>query len=281
MTKSAMLTGIAMVAFAWNSILCRLALDVGLIDAASFSITRVTSGAAALALLAPLVGKGIRRVDFHWRPATALAGYLLSFSYGYLSLSTATGALILFGTVQLTMLAAAWRRGERFGRPAQAGFTLALLGLLYLLAPGIEQPSPGGAMLMALSGLCWGIYSLSGGSAGDPLARTAANFLVAAPITLLLSAPTLLSAGATVSTTGLLLGAASGILASACGYAVWFAALPHLSSAQAAVVQLAVPVIAAVGGLLLLSEPGSVRLLVAATAILAGIWLVLARRHRG
>ncbi|MEQ8858487.1 MAG: DMT family transporter [Pseudomonadales bacterium] len=277
MTHPAILTGIAMVAFAGNSVLCRLALSTGLIDAASFSMTRTTSGAATLTLLALLAGRGAGGFTVSWRAAAALAGYLVSFSYGYLSVTTATGALILFGTVQLTMLTAAWRSGERFGSAAWCGLTLALAGLAYLLAPGLEQPSTGGALLMMVSGLCWGLYSLTGRQTSDPMAATTGNFLLAVPVTIVLCAPQLLT-GSTVSAPGLLLATASGALASACGYAVWFAALPHLSSAQGAVVQLTVPVIAAVGGAVLLAEPLSLRLLLASAATLGGIWLVLRQR---
>lgn len=275
------LTSIAMLAFAGNSILCRLALGTGLIDAAAFSVTRVVSGAAAMTLLVLLAGSGAASIRFHWRPAVALTGYLLGFSYGYLSLSTATGALILFGAVQLTMLSAAWRSGVRFSRSGLAGLALALLGLGYLLAPGIERPDPGGALLMAAAGLCWGLYSLSGRTAADPLASTAGNFLLAVPITMLLCAPLLLDQGAHISCAGLLLGTVSGAVASACGYAIWFAALRHLRADQAAVVQLSVPVIAAAGGMLLLAEPVTPRLLLASGVTLAGIWLALTRRHRG
>lgn len=246
------LTALAMLAFAGNSILCRLALQGQLLDAASFSVARVTSGAAALLLLARLSGSGIRYAELDWRAAAALAGYLVCFSYGYLSLSTATGALILFGAVQGTMLAAAWLGGERFSRRAWLGFTVAIMGFVFLLVPGVQRPSPGGALLLGASGLCWGIYSLSGRHVADPLSATAGNFLIAAPITLAVCAVPLLTQPPTLSPGGLLLGVSSGAIASACGYSVWFAALKHLGAANAATVQLTVPVIAGFGGVLFL-----------------------------
>lgn len=281
MTKPVILTSIAMLAFAGNSILCRLALGPGLADAGSFTVTRVASGAAAMTVLALATGSGFRGIPFDWRPAAALAGYLLGFSYGYLSLSTATGALVLFGAVQLTMLTAAWRRGERIGRSGLAGLTLAILGLGYLLAPGVTRPDLSGTLLMAASGVCWGLYSLSGGAAVNPLASTAGNFLLAMPITMLLCVPLMLDHGTTLSGAGLLLGIASGAVASACGYAIWFAALRYLGATRAAVVQLSVPVLAAAGGWLLLSEPATTRLLIASGLTLAGIWLVLTQRRHG
>ncbi len=279
--KPMILTSIAMLAFAGNSILCRLALVPGLADAGSFTVARVASGAAAMTVLTLLMGNGFRSIRFDWRPAAALTGYLLSFSYGYLSLSTATGALVLFGAVQLTMLSAAWRRGERLGRSGLAGLALALLGLGYLLAPGVTRPDLSGTLLMAASGVCWGLYSLSGSAAANPVASTAGNFLFAMPITMLICVPLMLEHGTTLSGTGLLLGTASGVVASACGYAIWFAALGYLSAARAAVVQLSVPVLATAGGWLLLSEPATPRLLIASALTLAGIWLVLTQRRHG
>ena len=278
--QTAMLTGCAIIAFAANSILCRLALDAGTIDPASLTIVRVTSGAAMLTAIAGIGGARGVSGGFDWRATAALTGYLVCFSFGYVTTSTATGALLLFGAVQLTMLTAAWRRGARFTRSVWSGFTVALGGLGWLLAPGLDAPEPAGLLLMLASGACWGAYTLSGGSSGNPLAATAANFLAATPLTIAICAPWLVHEGAHWSTAGLVLGVASGAIASACGYAVWFAALRRLNTTQAAVVQLSVPVIAGAGGLVLLAEPLEPRLLVAGCAILGGIALVLSERHR-
>jgi drug/metabolite transporter (DMT)-like permease len=203
---------------------------------------------------------------------------MLCFSFAYRSLTAGTGALLLFGAVQLTMFAAALRAGERLPGSGWFGVALAVLGLGYLVAPGIAAPDPRGAVLMASAGVAWGLYSLLGRGGSDPLRATAANFAGALPIVALASLLTLQSRHWT--STGVLLAVASGALTSGLGYAVWYAALRELSATAAATVQLSVPVIAALGGVLLLGEPPGWRLVLASAATLGGIAIVLGVRLR-
>ncbi|MGN8064376.1 DMT family transporter [Ralstonia sp. 22111] len=279
--RTVLLTSITMVAFASNSLLCRLALQHAAIDAASFSSIRLVSGAVVLAVLARAgarrAGAGrapLARVD--WAAATMLFVYVVFFSFAYLTLSAGTGALILFGAVQLTMLAAGLRAGERFEALGWAGFALAAGGLVYLVSPGVTAPTPLGAALMTVAGIAWGVYSLRGRGLDNPLAATAGNFLRAAPMALALSM--LLYDRAHASPAGILLALASGALTSGIGYVIWYAALKGLSAIRAAAVQLSVPPIAAFGAVLFLAEPLTPRLAAASAAILGGIALVLASR---
>jgi drug/metabolite transporter (DMT)-like permease len=275
--RTLLLTALAMLAFAANSLLCRQALGSGLIDAASFTAVRLLAGAVVLAsiLLPRWRAQGRTRTD--WPAALLLFGYMAFFSFAYLSLSAGTGALLLFGAVQLTMFAVALRRGERFAPLAWAGLALAFGGLVYLVAPGLTAPNPLGALLMAIAGVAWGGYSLRGRAATDPLAATANNFIAALPFALLVS---LLFIGQLALTwPGLVLAVASGALASGLGYVIWYAALRGLAASSAATVQLSVPVIAAIGGVLLLSEPVTLRLVLASAATLGGIALALSRRR--
>lgn len=271
-----MLTTIAMMAFAANSLLCRLALGEGLIDAASFTSVRVSSGALIL-LLVMLPRWRIRgRQTPDWRSAGMLFTYMAFFSFAYLSLSAGTGALLLFGAVQLTMFTAALAGGERFPALSWAGLVLAIAGLLYLVSPGVTAPDPLGAVLMAVAGVAWGFYSLLGRKAADALEATATNFILAVPMVIVVS---LVFAGDfRVSRNGLLLAMASGAFASGLGYVIWYAALKGLAAGHAATVQLSVPVIAAIGGVLFLGEQVTLRLVLASAVTLGGIALVLARR---
>jgi len=277
-----MLTAAAMLAFAANSILCRLALAGGGIDPASFGSLRLLSGALMLALVLRLrpgtaaSAGSASRID--WLAAAMLFAYVAFFSFAYLSLPAGTGALILFGAVQLTMLTAGWRAGESFGAMGWLGFALAAGGLVGLVAPGVSAPPPGGAALMAVAGVAWGIYSLRGRGVADPLAATAANFLRAAPLALLLSLALALHARADAH--GALLAVASGALTSGLGYVIWYAALPGLGALRAATVQLSVPLIAALGGVLFMAETLSLRLALTGAAILGGIGLVLLGKRR-
>jgi drug/metabolite transporter (DMT)-like permease len=213
-----------------------------------------------------------------WIAAIALAVYMVCFTFAYLSLAAGTGALLLFGAVQLTMFAAALRGTERLSVIAWLGVTLAVGGLCYLVAPGITAPAPMGAALMGAAGVAWGVYSLRGRSSVDPLRSTAANFIGAVPMVAIASL--LLTRGHHVTGQGLLLAIASGAITSGLGYVVWYAALPHLSAARAATVQLSVPVIAAIGGVPLLAEPLTLRLVLASVATLGGIALVVGSRQR-
>jgi len=275
--NTVLLTAIAMLAFAANSLLCRMALGAGLIDAASFTSVRIISGAVMLGLivLPRLRSQGRPKVDL--RAVAMLFAYMIFFSFAYLSLSAGTGALLLFGSVQLTMIIAALRAGERFNRWAWLGFLAAVAGLVYLVSPGITAPDTLGAIFMIVAGLAWGLYSLVGRRAGNPLESTANNFILAAPMAI--AASIVFIGDLHLSARGLLLAVTSGALASGLGYVTWYAALKGLSSSSAATVQLSVPVIAAIGGVLLLSEPVTLRLVLASTATLGGIALVLLQRR--
>jgi len=275
--RTAILTLVAMCAFAANSLLCRLALGRDLIDPASFTSLRVASGAAILCLIVLLRGKtGKPRRSANWRAPAALFAYMAFFSFAYLTLSAGTGALILFATVQLTMFVVAVRDGERFAMMSWAGLILAVLGLIYLVSPGIAAPNPLGAALMAIAGIAWGFYSLLGRAAANPLGATAWNFSCALPLVLLVSFVFLPDAIASVE--GIVLAVSSGAIASGCGYVIWYAALSGLTASRAATVQLSVPIIAAFGGIALLSEDITLRLVISSLATLGGITMVLAQR---
>jgi len=272
------LTAAAMVAFAANSLLCRLALQHQGIDPASFGSIRLVSGALTLALVVRLRARPPSPARADWLAAAMLFAYVAFFSFAYLSLSAGTGALILFGAVQLTMLGAGLGSGERFGPVAWLGFVLAAGGLVYLVLPGVAAPPLLGAVLMAIAGVAWGVYSLRGRGVADPLAATARNFLRAVPLALALSL--VFVARAHADATGIALAVASGALTSGLGYVVWYAALARLSAMQAATVQLSVPLLAAIGGVLLLSEAITPRLAAASVAILGGIAIVLSQKSR-
>jgi len=270
-----LLTLIALIAFAANSVLCRLAFERSSIDAASFTSIRLLSGALTLWLIV-LLRRPAHGIDGSWPSATALFVYAAAFSFAYVSLPTGVGALLLFGAVQATMIFAGLRAGERMNGRQGAGLMLALGGLGYLLLPGLSAPPLGGALLMLAAGTAWGVYSLRGRGAIDPLAVTAGNFLRAAPLGIGLSLAAL--PWMQIDTAGAGYAVLSGALASGAGYAVWYAALRGLAATHAATVQLSVPVIAAAGGTLLLDEPVTLRLAFASVAILGGIALVVLGR---
>lgn len=266
------LTGLAMLAFAGNSLLCRAALKHTPIDAATFTTVRLAAGAITLWLLVALRHQQAWRAG-NWFSALALFVYAAGFSYAYISLPAATGALLLFGAVQATMVGHAWLKGERLAPVQMGGMVLAFGGIAGLLMPGISAPPVVGAVLMLAAGAAWGIYSLRGRGGGNPIEITAGNFLRAVPVALLLSAATLNQA--TWNAEGLWYAVASGALASGVGYALWYTALPALRGVQAATVQLSVPVLATFGAVVLLSEPLTLRLVLASVAILGGIGLVV------
>lgn len=274
--RTVVLTSITMVAFASNSLLCRLALQHAAIDAASFSSIRLVSGAIMLAILARFNAGRAPKARTDWTAAAMLFAYVAFFSFAYLTLSAGTGALILFGAVQLTMLGAGLRAGERFEPLGWAGFALALGGLIYLVSPGVTAPTPLGAALMTVAGVAWGVYSLRGRGLDNPLGATASNFLRAAPMALALSA--VLASRAHATPAGIALALASGAITSGIGYVIWYAALKGLTAIRAAAVQLSVPPIAAFAAVLFLGEPLTPRLMVASGAILGGIALALASR---
>jgi drug/metabolite transporter (DMT)-like permease len=270
--RAAILTMLALTCFAGNSLLCRAALAHTHIDAASFTTVRLVSGAVVLPCLVSFrrdtrVGRG------NWPSALALFAYAAGFSFSYLHLTAAAGALLLFGAVQTTMIAWARRSGERLRSLQIVGLVLACGGLVGLLLPGLSAPPLTSALLMLGAGVAWGIYSLRGKSAGDPLQVTAGNFIRAAVIALVPSV--LLWNKASLDLAGVFYACLSGALASGVGYAIWYTALPHLKSTTAATVQLSVPVIAALGGVLFLGEALTFRLLAAAVAIIGGIALVV------
>ena len=277
-TRTVLLTIAAMLAFATNSLLCRLALGNHLIDAASFTAVRVIAGAVTLGLIVlPRWRRGDHaRAD--WRAAAMLFVYMAFFSFAYLSLSAGTGALILFGAVQLTMFVVALRAGEHFPFGSWIGLTLAILGLVYLVSPGVTAPDPLGAVLMTIAGIAWGAYSLLGKVAIDPLAATANNFICSVPLVILSSLFFLSEFHSSPS--GAALAVVSGAIASGLGYVIWYGAIRGLSATRAATVQLSVPVIASFGGVILLSEQLSPRLLLASAATLGGIAIVLSQRKR-
>jgi drug/metabolite transporter (DMT)-like permease len=272
-------TALAMLAFAANSILCRLALREGAIDAASFTAIRVASGALALWVI--VVCRRVRAaggprfaLPVDVRSAFALFAYAIGFSFAYLSLTAGTGALLLFGAVQATMLVASVVRGEQLSARQGFGLVIALGGLAYLLWPGVAAPPVLGGALMLAAGAAWGVYSLRGRGSRAPLEETAGNFLLAVPLalgTLVAFLPTEPPAAA-----GVVYAVLSGALASGFGYAIWYTALPRLGAVRAASVQLSVPVIAAAAGVLLLGEALTPRLVFASVAVLGGIWLTVA-----
>ncbi len=265
-----------MIAFAANPLLCRMALGEGYIDAASFATVRVGSGALMLLLLVLPRWHRQGRSSADWRSVLMLFAYVAFFSFAYLSLSAGAGALLLFGAVQLTMFSTALHAGERFPPWSWLGLGLAVAGIVYLVSPGVTAPDPLGALLMVIAGVAWGVYSLLGRQAKSPLEATANNFLFCVPLVIMVSL--VFARDFHVSTRGLVLAAVSGALPSGLGYVIWYAALRGLKATSAATVQLSVPAIAAIGGVVLLAEPVTLRLVLASAATLGGIAIVLAQR---
>lgn len=269
-----MLTAVAMLAFAGNSLLCRHALKHTVIDAGSFTMIRLLAGALMLWLIVSLRRGGRSGAGGgDWPAALALFVYAAGFSFAYIELSAATGALLLFGAVQVTMVGHALWQGERLRGRQVAGIVLAFAGLVGLLLPGLAAPPLQGALLMLAAGVAWGVYSLRGRGAGDATAVTAGNFLRAIPIAMLLWP--WMAHHMAIDSAGAWSAAASGALTSGVGYAIWYAALPRLRSTTAATAQLSVPVLTAIGGVALLSEPLTLRLGLAAIAVLGGIGLLI------
>lgn len=270
-------TVLALLAFAANSVLCRVALSGGHIDAVGFSVVRIVSGASMLFL----VGGGLRRrlsLTRGWASAFALVTYAVPFAVAYTGMSAATGALILFGTVQVTMIAGALWSGERPRLLQWVGLLAALGGLLFLIAPGLAGPPVGAAILMVVAGVSWGIFTLRGRGTADPLADMTRNFIQAVPLALVLGLLTLSQLHG--DRVGIALAVASGAVASGLGYVAWYSALGGLTATRAAVAQLSVPVLAAAGGMALLGEPITIRWAVSSALILGGIALVLRIRDR-
>jgi drug/metabolite transporter (DMT)-like permease len=277
--KVATLTVLALIAFAGNSVLCRFALADGSMDAASFTTVRLVSGAIALLLI--LYGANGRRRSpsfGSWMSAAMLFLYAACFSFAYITLDTGVGALILFGLVQLTMVAGALLAGDRPAVTEWTGWLLAVAGFVYLVSPGLAAPSPIGSLLMAVAGIAWGVYSLRGRHEPHALAGTAYNFVRSVPMVIIVSIVFLEDIHLTSS--GVILAALSGAVTSGVGYAVWYTALRSISSMQAAMVQLSVPVLATTGGVLFMAESVSVRLVLSGLLILGGIFLAIFGKAR-
>ena len=297
-----------MIAFASNSLLCRAALKETGIDAASFTFIRIFSGAAALWLIMTMRQTGIKipspqsspkgrggpfslgekfgmRAAGNWTSALALFAYAAAFSFAYRSLSAGTGALLLFGAVQATMILWGFHKGERLHPIQIAGLVVAVAGLVLLVLPGLSAPPLIGSVLMLSAGVAWGVYSLRGkikgqsGSDGDAIAATAGNFLRAVPFAALVSV--VMIRQARLDSLGLVYALISGAITSGVGYVIWYWALSGLKASSAATVQLSVPVLAATGGILLLGEPITLRYIIASIAVLGGIFLVVIERQRG
>ena len=272
--KPLLLTLLAMLAFAANSILCRMALGGQLIDAASFTAIRLLSGSILLVIILVLRGSSIRKsFSFDIKASIALFLYAICFSFAYINLSTGTGALILFGTVQLTMIVIGVLQGDRPKLTAWLGIVIACSGLVYLVSPGISAPSLHGTILMATAGLAWGVYSWRGKGVTNPVAATTRNFIGTVPLTIVASF--IFFSSVELQLSGVILAILSGSLASGVGYVIWYAALPYLKPTSAAAVQLSVPMIATLGGVIFMSEPMTMRLNIASITILGGIALVI------
>ncbi|HEX6126778.1 MAG TPA: DMT family transporter [Pyrinomonadaceae bacterium] len=271
-------TAFALVAFAFNSILCRMALRGGEADAAGFTAARLGSGAVALIVISHFFsgGKSVKRGS--WSSAFFLFGYAICFSFAYIGLTAAAGALILFSAVQFTMIAAALSRGERPSRVEWLGLLIALGGLVYLVFPGLSSPPLYASLLMAGAGAAWGFYTLRGKGSSDPLGDTTGNFVRSVPMVAVAAIPFMSQLD--LSPRGFVLAILSGAVASGVGYAVWYAALKHHTATRAAVLQLSVPVIAAFGGVLFLAEAMTSRLVIAAAFILGGVGLTILGRQR-
>lgn len=271
------LTLLAMLAFAGNSILCRLALKETEIDPASFTAVRLTAGAITLWLIIRLRRGGDAGAG-NWWSALALFAYAAAFSLAYVQLSAAAGALLLFGAVQTSMIGYGLARGERLGPLQCLGVALAIIGLVVLLLPGLSAPSLEAALWMLAAGVAWAVYSVRGRGAGDPTRVTAGNFIRALPFAALFCL--LLWPSRSFDQPGVLYALLSGALASGVGYALWYAALPLLATSAAATVQLSVPVITAIGGIVLLNEALTLPLLIACASILGGIALVVLNNRK-
>ena len=286
--KATLYTLVALIAFAANSLLCRMALAQGYIDAWNFTIIRLVSGAVCLGLIMAIYTYNLKRKGAlndailsdtgSWRSSISLLVYALCFSIAYIELDTGTGALILFSAVQLTMIGWGIYKKEQLSKLQWGAFIVALAGFVYLMLPSAAVPSLLGASLMALSGVAWGVYSIRGKACVSPLRATAFNFirsLVAIPVLLLVAIGYL----KTVSMQGVLLACASGAIASGIGYSIWYVAMPLLKSTQAAVVQLCVPVLAAIAGMLFLSEQVTVEFIIASSLILGSVLVFILNKH--
>jgi drug/metabolite transporter (DMT)-like permease len=276
---TAILTALTLVAFAANSLLCRMALGAELIDPVSFTTLRLLSGAAILVPIARYTARArsASADTGSWGSGVALFVYAIAFSLAYVSLETGLGALILFGAVQVTMLTAGLKSGERPHAFEWLGLVVALGGLVYLVLPGITAPNPLGAILMAASGIAWGVYSIRGKDSNAPIAATSGNFVRTIPLAIVASA--IAYSWIRYESPGVTLAVLSGAITSGLGYVLWYRALRNLTASRAALVQLLVPVLAAFGGVVFLAEDVSLRLVIASALILGGIAVAVVRRR--
>jgi drug/metabolite transporter (DMT)-like permease len=287
-TRLAALTTLAMFAFAGNSLLCRVALKASAIDPATFTTVRIVAAAVVLWLIQRWRARQPPRARGDWYAALALFVYAAAFSFAYVGLAAGVGALLLFGAVQATMIGYALWSGERLQIRQWLGVALALAGLVVLVLPGLALPNLApplaSSLLMLAAGIAWGVYSLRGRRAADAAAATAGNFLRAVPFAAALSVLTMLGAPrhppVSADRAGVAYALISGALTSGLGYVIWYAALKELKASSAATVQLSVPLIAALGGIVLLNEALTARLVVSAVAILGGIALVIVRKSK-
>lgn len=274
-----LLTIFALVAFAFNSILCRLALGNETIDAVGFTTIRLVSGAITLSIISIILNR--KQTDLkrgNWLSAFFLFAYAICFSFAYLKLTTATGALILFGSVQLTMICAALIKGERPKILEWLGLLFAFSGLIYLVFPGLSAPPILSSILMISAGISWGFYSLRGRGSENPLADTTGNFIRTVPMILIIGL--LFLSNIQISTTGIIFAILSGAIASGIGYSVWYAVLKDHTATRAAILQLSVPALAAFGGVIFLAENLSFRILLASSLILGGIGLAIVGKRK-
>jgi drug/metabolite transporter (DMT)-like permease len=277
-TKTFLFTSFALVAFAANSVLCRLALGDHTIDAASFTVIRLISGAVTLVLILKLRANGDKPTsENNWVAILMLFLYAITFSFAYITLNTATGALIIFGAVQMTMILITLKSGHRLHVAEWLGVLIAFAGFVYLVLPNVNSPSITGFILMMVAGIAWGIYTLKGRGSTNPLADTANNFARTIPLVAVLALIAIPYVDLSVK--GVVLAFLSGAVASGIGYTIWYTALGGLTAVQAAVVQLLVPVIAAAGGVVFVSEVISLRLVVSAIMILGGILIVILGKY--
>jgi drug/metabolite transporter (DMT)-like permease len=279
-----------MIAFASNSLFCRLALKQTAIDAASFTLIRIVSGAVTLWLVtyakcflidrsgSSLVTRSSPLRCGTWLSALALFTYAAAFSFAYIDLSAGSGALLLFGAVQVTMILWGLHQGERFGSIQVVGFVVAITGLVVLIFPGLTAPPLFGSILMIAAGAAWGVYSVRGKAVGDPVSSTAGNFLRAVPFAAAVSI--ILFSRSRVDQSGIFYAVVSGAVTSGLGYVIWYSALSGLKATTAATVQLSVPVLAAAGGIIFLHEPTTLRYVLASLAVLGGIFLVIIEKHQ-
>lgn len=272
MFKTVLFTSLALLAFALNSLLCRMALGSGETDAAGFTLVRLVSGAVTMSAILMATRQNVSPFRAgNWQSAFFLFGYAIAFSFAYLGLTAGTGALILFGAVQLTIIGLAAFNGDRPSKIEWIGLILAASGLFYLVLPGLSAPPMLNSILMGAAGFCWGIYTVIGKSSKSPLSDTAGNFVKSVPMIVIASAA--FASQINLSARGLWLAVASGAIASGIGYALWYSVLPNLNATRAAILQLSVPLLTAFGGIFLLGENFSLRLLTAAALIVGGIAL--------